>query len=64
VEVVNLAFPPLSYAFPSTVVPIAKVTGPVGVTVGDVIVAVNVTTCPEFEGFGDEESVAFENGKN
>ena len=35
-----------------------KVTGPVGITVGDVIVAVNVTACPCFDGFRDEMIVA------
>ena len=44
VDVVNFAFPPpLSCAVPSTVFPAAKVTGPVGITVGEVIVAVKVT---------------------
>jgi len=28
-------------------------TGPVGVTVGEVIVAVNVTACPTLDGFTD-----------
>jgi hypothetical protein len=42
VEVVKLALPLLSCAVPSTVFPAVKVTGPVAVTVGDVIVAVNV----------------------
>ena len=58
VDVVKLAFPALSCAVPSTLLPMAKVTGPFGITVGDVIVAVNVTTCPNVEGFGEEVSVA------
>jgi predicted small secreted protein len=57
VEVVNFASPPLSCAVPSTVSPTAKVTGPVGVTVGDVIVAVKVTACPDVDGVGDDVSV-------
>lgn len=43
VVVVNLAFPPLSCAVPSTVFPTANVTGPAGLAVGDVILAVKVT---------------------
>ena len=43
VAVVNVAFLPMSCAVPSTVFPIAKVTGPLGLAVGDVIVAVKVT---------------------
>jgi hypothetical protein len=43
VEIVNFAFPPLSCAVPNIFVPTMKVTGPVGVTVGEVIVAVKVT---------------------
>ena len=58
VDVVNFALPPLSCAVPSTVLPAVKVTGPVGVIVGEAIVAVNVTDCPEVEGLGDEDSVA------
>jgi hypothetical protein len=42
-EVVNLALPPLSCAVPSTVFLAVKVTGPFAVTVGEVILAVNVT---------------------
>ncbi len=57
-EVVNVAFPPLSCAVPNTVVPAVKVTGPVAVTVGEVIVAVNVTAWPWVDGFADEVSVA------
>ena len=43
VEIVNSALPPLSCAFPSTVLPAAKVTGPVAITVGEVMVAANAT---------------------
>ena len=43
VEVDNFALPPLSSTVPSTVFPAVKVTGPVGVAVGDVILAVKVT---------------------
>lgn len=35
-----------------------NVTGPVGSTVGDEIVAVKVTDCPCVDGFGDEVSIA------
>jgi hypothetical protein len=42
-EMVSIALPPLSCAVPSTVFPDVKVTGPVGITVGDEIFAVNVT---------------------
>jgi hypothetical protein len=34
------------------------VTRPVGVTVGEVILAVKVTACPRVEGFADEVMVA------
>ena len=43
VVVVNFAFPPLSWAVPRTVFRAVNVTGPVGITVADVIFAVNVT---------------------
>ena len=58
VDVVKVALPPLSCAVPSTVVPAVNVTGPVGVTVGDVIVALKVTLWPWVDGFGDEVSFA------
>jgi hypothetical protein len=35
-----------------------NVTGPVGVTVGDIIFAVKVTASPGVDGFGDEVRVA------
>lgn len=43
---------------PRIVFPMAKVTGPVGFTVGDVMVAVKVTASPEVDGLGEEVSVA------
>ena len=43
VDVVNSALPWLNVAVPSTILPAVKVTGPVGVTVGDVMVVVKVT---------------------
>jgi hypothetical protein len=54
VDVVNCALPPASCAVPITVFPAENVTGPVGITVGDVIVAVNVTGLPWLDGFSDE----------
>jgi len=57
-DVVNVAFPLTSWPVPKTVVPAVKVTGPVGVTVGDVIVAVNVTGWPRIDGFGVELMLA------
>jgi len=42
-EIVSIALPPLSWAVPNTVLPAVNVTGPVGLTVGDEIVAVKVT---------------------
>lgn len=35
-----------------------KVTGPDGVTVGEVIFTANVTVCPMADGFGEDMSVA------
>jgi hypothetical protein len=55
---VNFAFPPLSCAVPSIIFPTAKVTGPVGITVGEVIVAVKVIACPKVDGLGDDVIVA------
>lgn len=43
VEILKVVLPPLSWAVPRTVFPEVKVTGPAGVTVGDVILTVNVT---------------------
>jgi hypothetical protein len=39
-------------------VPALNVTGPFGITVGEVIVAVKVTTWPNVDGFGDDVTVA------
>ena len=57
-DVTKVAFPPLSWTVPRTVFPAVNVTGPAGFVVGDVMVAVNVTACPMFDGFGEEMSVA------
>jgi hypothetical protein len=46
VEVVNVALPLLSSTVPRVVVPDVKVTGPVGVVVGELMVAVKVTDSP------------------
>ena len=40
------------------VFPMVNMTGPLGITVGDVISAVNVTALPGVEGLADEVSVA------
>lgn len=57
-EMVSVALPALSCIVPSTIFPDVKVTGPVGITVGDVIFAVKVTASPCVDGLGDEVSVA------
>jgi hypothetical protein len=57
VEVLNFALPALSCAVPRAVFPTAKVTGPVGLAVGEVMVAVNVTACPDLDGFGEDVRV-------
>ena len=57
-EMVRVALPRVSCAVPSTVFPVVKVTGPAGVTVGDVICAVNVTAWPKMDGFGEDVIVA------
>jgi hypothetical protein len=46
VDVLKTALPPLRFAVPNVVFPAVKVTGPVGVVVGDVIFAVKVTDWP------------------
>jgi len=56
-DVVRIAVPPLICAVPSTVFPAVNVTGPVGLTVGEVILAVNVTVWPRVDGFGDDDKV-------
>jgi hypothetical protein len=53
-DVMNCALPPLNCTLPNTVFPIENVTGPLGVTVGDAMVAVNVTVCPTADGFTDD----------
>ena len=58
VETVSVALPLLSSTVPSTVFPAVKVTGPVGVAVGEVIFAMKVTTSPTVDGLGDELMVA------
>lgn len=57
-DVVKVAFPLLSCAVPSTVFPTANVTGPAGVTVGELIVAVNVTACPNVDGLDEDVNEA------
>ena len=57
-DVVRVAFPLLSWAVPNTVFPTVKVTGPVGVVVGEVMVAVKVTACPNADGLQEEVNVA------
>jgi hypothetical protein len=57
-EVLSLALPALSWTVPSNVLPDMKTTVPFGVSVGEVIVAVNVTSLPETEGFLDEMMAA------
>jgi hypothetical protein len=58
VEVVTLAFPPPArFTVASTVIPAVKVTVPVGVTVADATVALNVTGLPSLEGFTEETTV-------
>ena len=55
VEVVNVAFPPLSVPVPRVVVPSLKVTVPVGVPeVVGFTVAVKVTAWPNPDGFMEE----------
>ena len=57
VVVENFATPPLRATVPSVVVPSLNVTVPVGVPVPeDVTVAVNVTDCPEIDGFSDDDN--------
>ena len=50
----NCAWPLLRLTVPRVVVPSLNVTVPVGVPDPDETVAVNVTDCPEFDGFNDE----------
>jgi len=55
VEMLNVAFPPLSAPVPSAVLPSVNVTVPVAVV--GVTVAVKVTDEPYADGFADEISV-------
>jgi hypothetical protein len=57
-EMFSLALPPLSWNVPSNVVPDMKTTVPFGVTVGEFIVAVNVTGLPKIDGFLEDVIVA------
>jgi hypothetical protein len=57
-EVVKVAWPePFNVPLPIDVVPSRKLTVPEGVPEPLVTVAVNVTGCPAFEGFGADVSV-------
>jgi hypothetical protein len=55
--VVKLALPPANVTVASTVVPELNVMVPVGVTVGEATVAVNLTDCPRVEGLREETTV-------
>ena len=58
VVVVNLAFPALSVPDPNAVVPFINFTVPVGVPLNcGSTVAVNVTDCPNLDGFSDDPTV-------
>ncbi len=60
-EVEKAAFPALSATVASVTVPFLKVTVPVWIcAAADVTVAVNFTSCPTFEGFGEEISTTVE----
>jgi len=56
-EVVKVAVPADSVPVPSTLAPSRKLTLPVGVPPVPMTVAVNVTDCPERDGFGDDPRV-------
>ena len=59
-EVANVALPALKLAVPSVAAPSRKVTVPVGVPdpgATALTVAVNVTDCPNTDGFTDEVTV-------
>jgi hypothetical protein len=59
-EVVNVALPELKVAVPKVAAPSRKVTVPVGVPepgATALTVAVNVTDCPNTDGFTDEVTV-------
>jgi hypothetical protein len=58
VAVANFAIPPLSVAVPRTLPPFLNVTVPVGVPVPVcVTVAVNVTDCPNIDGFFEDATL-------
>ena len=57
VAVLRLALPPARFTVPRTTEPEVNVTVPVGVVVGDVTVAVNLTVCPAVEGFFEDTIV-------
>lgn len=58
-DVVKVALPLLvNSTVPSVVFPAVNVTGPLGLAVGEVIFAVNVTGSPTLDGLGEEVSVA------
>ena len=54
VDVVNVAFPLDNVFEPKVAVPFLNVTVPVGVPTPELTVAVNVTACPNVDGFNDE----------
>ena len=55
VDLVMIAWPLRSVPVPSEIVPFLKVTVPLGVPeVAGLTVAVNVTDCPDTEGFAEE----------
>jgi hypothetical protein len=53
-DVVKLASPPARELVPRVAASSLKVTDPVGTPPVEVVVAANVTDCPETEGFRDE----------
>ena len=57
-DVVRVALPFVSWTVPRTAFPAVNETGPVGLTVDDVILAVNVTAWPAVDGFCDDVRVA------
>ena len=57
-DVVSAALPLVSLTVPRTVFPAVKVTSPFGVTVGDVIFAMNVMAWPTVDGLGEDVILA------
>ena len=55
--VARLALPPARGTVPSTVAPELNVTVPVGVTVAEATVVVNLTDCPNVDGLREETTV-------